>query len=55
MLASFLSVLAFDYFYVDPRLSFTVADTEYLLTFTGLLVVGLVVRGMRLIRLRMEL
>jgi len=46
ILASFASVLAFDYFYVDPRLSFTVADTEYLVTFTGLLVVGLVVSGL---------
>ena len=46
MLASFLSIFAFDYFYVDPRLSFTVADTEYLVTFTGLLVVGLVVSGL---------
>ena len=46
MLASFLSVFAFDYFFVDPRLSFTVADTEYLVTFAGLLVVGLVVSGL---------
>jgi two-component system, OmpR family, sensor histidine kinase KdpD len=46
MLAAFVSVLAFDYFYVDPRLSFTVADTEYLVTFAGLLVVGLVVSGL---------
>ncbi len=46
MLASFLSVFAFDYFFVDPRLSFSVADTEYLVTFTALLVVGLVVSGL---------
>ncbi len=46
MLASFLSVLAFDYFFVDPRLSFTIQDTEYLVTFAGLLVVGLVVSGL---------
>jgi len=46
LLASFLSVLAFDYFLVDPSLSFSVADTEYLVTFAGLLVVGLVVSGL---------
>ncbi len=45
-LASVLSVFAFDYFYVDPRLSFTVADTEYIVTFSALLVVGLVVSSL---------
>jgi two-component system sensor histidine kinase KdpD len=43
VLAAGLSVLAFDFFFVQPRLSFTVADTEYLLTFAGLFVVGLVI------------
>lgn len=42
-LAAILGVLAFDFFFVQPRLSFTVANTEYLLTFLGLLVVGLVI------------
>jgi two-component system, OmpR family, sensor histidine kinase KdpD len=42
-LAAGLSVLAFDFFFVQPRLSFTVADTEYLLTFAGLFIVGLVI------------
>jgi two-component system sensor histidine kinase KdpD len=46
MLASLVSVLAFDYFFVDPRLSFSVVDTEYLVTFSGLLVVGLVISGL---------
>ncbi|HWQ45420.1 MAG TPA: DUF4118 domain-containing protein [Longilinea sp.] len=45
ILASFISVFAFDYFFVDPRFSFSVADAEYLITFLGLLVVGLVVSG----------
>ncbi len=45
-LAAGLGVLAFDYFFVDPRLSFTVADTEYLLTFTGLFVVSLVISSL---------
>lgn len=43
ILASLLSVITFDFFLIEPRLSFTVADTQYLLTFLGLLVVGLVI------------
>jgi len=43
ILASLLSVLTFDFFLVEPRLSFTVADSQYLLTFLGLLMVGLVI------------
>ncbi|MHC1781397.1 MAG: DUF4118 domain-containing protein [Anaerolineaceae bacterium] len=43
ILASFLSVLAFDYFFVHPRFSFAVSDTEYILTFIGLMAVGLVI------------
>ncbi len=43
MLASLLSVLAFDYFFVPPRLTFAVSDTEYLLTFLGLFIVGVVI------------
>lgn len=40
---AFLGVLAFDFFFVPPRLTFDVADTQYLLTFLGLLVVGVVI------------
>jgi two-component system sensor histidine kinase KdpD len=36
-------VLAFDFFFVPPRMTFVVADTQYLLTFLGLFVVGLVI------------
>lgn len=43
ILASVLSVLTFDFFLVEPRLSLTVADTQYLLTFFGLLAVGMVI------------
>ncbi len=43
ILASLLSVLTFDFFLVEPRLSLSVADTQYLLTFFGLLAVGLVI------------
>ena len=38
-----LGVLAFDFFFVPPRLTFVVADTQYLLTFLGLFVVGVVI------------
>ena len=43
IMASVLSVLAFDFFFVDPRLTFTVNDTQYILTFIGLLIVGLII------------
>ena len=43
MLAAFLSVLAFDFFFVPPRFTFAVTDAEYLLTFIGLFVVGVVI------------
>ena len=42
VLAAFLNVAAFDFFFVAPRLSFAVADVQYLLTFGVMLVVGLV-------------
>jgi two-component system sensor histidine kinase KdpD len=40
---SFLGVLAFDFFFIPPRMTFAVADTQYLMTFIGLFVVGLVI------------
>jgi len=43
ILASLLSVLVFDFFFVNPRFSFAVSDTQYVLTFIGLMVVGLVI------------
>lgn len=43
ILASVLSVLAFDFFLISPRLTFAVGDTEYLLTFAGLFIVGVVI------------
>ena len=42
VLASFLSVAAFDFFYVPPRLSFAVSDVQYLMTFFIMLAVGLI-------------
>ncbi|BBE09056.1 osmosensitive K+ channel histidine kinase [Mycoavidus cysteinexigens] len=41
--ASFLSVAAFDFFFVPPRFSLAVSDAEYLLTFLGLLATSLVI------------
>ncbi|MCI0475004.1 MAG: DUF4118 domain-containing protein, partial [Anaerolineales bacterium] len=43
ILASILGVLAFDFFFVPPQLTFAVADSQYILTFAGLLIVGLVI------------
>jgi two-component system sensor histidine kinase KdpD len=39
--ATFFSVLAFDFFFVPPRFSFAVSDTQYLFMFLVMLVVGL--------------
>jgi two-component system sensor histidine kinase KdpD len=41
--ASVLSILLFDFFLVDPRFSFAVSDTQYLLTFAVMLLVALVI------------
>jgi two-component system sensor histidine kinase KdpD len=43
MLSSLLSVLAFDFFFVPPRFSFTVAEAQYIVTFAVMCVVGLVI------------
>ncbi|AXE33787.1 sensor histidine kinase [Chromobacterium phragmitis] len=43
VLASFLSVAAFDFFFVPPQLSFAVSDTQYLLTFIVMLAVALII------------
>lgn len=42
VMASFLNVAAFDFFYVPPRFSFAVSDVQYLMTFVVMLAVGLV-------------
>lgn len=46
LLASLLGTLAFDFFCVPPHLTFAVHDTQYLLTFAGLLGVGLVISSL---------
>ncbi|MFL6662883.1 MAG: two-component system sensor histidine kinase KdpD [Rhizobacter sp.] len=43
VLAAFLSVAAFDFFYVPPRFTFSVSDAQYLVTFAVMLVVALVI------------
>ena len=41
-LAAVLSVASYDFFFVPPRLTFAVADVQYLVTFPVMLIVGLV-------------
>lgn len=43
VLTAVLSVLAFDFFMVPPLLTLAVSDAQYILTFLGLLAVGLVI------------
>ncbi|HEY3308335.1 MAG TPA: sensor histidine kinase KdpD [Desulfuromonadaceae bacterium] len=43
ILSALLGVLAFDFFFVPPQLTFAVADTQYLITFIALFVVGVVI------------
>jgi K+-sensing histidine kinase KdpD len=43
VLASLLSVLAFDYFFVPPSFSFEIADIQYLFTLVVMLIVALVI------------
>ena len=46
---SILAVAAFDFFCVPPYLTFAVSDTEYLLTFSVMLIVALTMREKPLI------
>lgn len=43
ILASVLSVLVFDFFFVPPHFTFVFADTQYIVTFVVMLVIGLVI------------
>ncbi len=43
ILGSILGVAAFDFFFVEPKLSFAVEDTQYLLTFLVMLLTGLTI------------
>ena len=53
VLASVLSVAAFDFFFVPPYLTLRVADTQYLVTFAVMLVVGLLI-GTLTVRIRQQ-
>ncbi|MGA9851807.1 MAG: sensor histidine kinase KdpD [Gammaproteobacteria bacterium] len=46
VLAVILGVLAFDFFFVPPYFNFAVSDTQYLVTFLVMLVVGLVISNL---------
>jgi two-component system sensor histidine kinase KdpD len=43
IVAAVVSVLVFDFFFVPPRLTFAVSDTEYVITFVVMLGIGLVI------------
>jgi two-component system sensor histidine kinase KdpD len=43
ILVSILGVAVFDFFFVPPSMTLAVDDTEYLLTFVGLLAVGIII------------
>ena len=43
VLTAVVSSLVFDFVFIQPYLSFVIADTQYVLTFFGLLIVGLVI------------
>lgn len=44
---SVLSIVAFNFLFIPPRLSFAVSDVQYLLTFAIMLAVALVISGLR--------
>jgi two-component system, OmpR family, sensor histidine kinase KdpD len=46
IMASFLSVILFDFFFVSPIHTFAVADVEYLITFLAMLIVGLAIANL---------
>ena len=43
ILTSFLGVLSFDFFFVRPYFTFAVSDTQYIITFIALFLVGMVI------------
>ncbi|MCC7119107.1 MAG: sensor histidine kinase KdpD [Anaerolineales bacterium] len=43
ILASLLGVLAFDFLFIAPHFSFAVSDTQYIITFIALFLVGVVI------------
>ena len=53
LLATILSVAAFDFFFVPPYFTFAVSDTQYLVTFAVMLVVALVISSLA-VRIRAQ-
>jgi len=53
LLASVLSVAAFDFFFVPPFYTFAVSDTQYFVTFSVMLVVALVISSLA-VRIRAQ-
>jgi len=53
ILASIVSVAAFDFFFVEPILTFAISDVQYLVTFAVMLSVALVISSMA-VRLRQQ-
>ena len=45
-MASVLSVLVFDFFMIEPKLSFSISDTQYLITLLGFFIVSLVISNL---------
>jgi len=43
---AFIGVVAFDFFFVPPRLTFSVTDKDYLVTFFGFIVVGVIISSL---------
>ncbi len=43
ILASILGVLVFDFFFTEPRFTFVVNDTQYIITFLGLFIVSIAI------------
>lgn len=46
MVASVLGVLAFDFFFTEPRLTMVVSDSEYIITFLGLFIVSMAISNL---------
>ncbi|HZN60439.1 MAG TPA: sensor histidine kinase KdpD, partial [Planctomycetota bacterium] len=53
LLTSVLSVLAFNFFFVEPRYSFSVTDVQYIFTFFAMFGAGLLISGLT-VRLRLQ-
>lgn len=43
---AFIGVLALDFFFVPPRLTFSVSDKEYLVTFLGFIIIGVIISSL---------